>query len=388
MKMKILGLLLYLLSTHLANAQWEKCKNEMSYYVILSLTRDNNNIFAGGHGGSSRGIFLSTDQGENWEKKATTQSTIYSIAVKDSDVYAGGPFDLIYSDNYGNTWTKAKSNLPDTAINVLALQGINLYAGTPIGLYLSTNKGKSWSDISGGISKPSIYSIIFSNDSIFIGTNNGIFLTINNGNNWIELSNNKTKTNFKIFKKGSYLFAGGTGLYMTCDYGKNWIEIDSGLSEKYIQVITGNENVLFVGTVNRGVFYSTNNGTSWIQTDLWYQFIGAIAILGDFVFASDIGGGLYKAKISDILTRTDVTEDYSREDIIIYPNPVSDYFEILGINPYSNTLNNIFEDIRIYNLFGEIVLELSNPSTMVEGKVKIDVSRLPIGIYYLWTRGK
>ncbi len=93
----------------------------------------------------------------------------------------------------------------------------------------------------------------------------------------------------------------------------------------------------------------------------------------------DTMGNLIMIRTPDF--RTDVNETSSIKNIFdISPNPATDFIEIT----YS-TNKGVAEGVRIYNVFGE---EVSTPSllrnaTPQEGNLKIDISGLPHGVYFV-----
>lgn len=63
-------------------------------------------------------------------------------------------------------------------------------------------------------------------------------------------------------------------------------------------------------------------------------------------------------------------------DISIFPNPASDYIQINLTQPSEGS------EIRIYNIYGECVIKLS-PALSEGNEVRVNVSDLPAGVYYL-----
>ncbi len=69
---------------------------------------------------------------------------------------------------------------------------------------------------------------------------------------------------------------------------------------------------------------------------------------------------------------------YTENEILVYPNPASDYIEISGLsNPKLQLGANDDYVIKIYNTFGEIVI------SDVEHLDRIDISHLPVGTYFI-----
>ncbi len=74
-----------------------------------------------------------------------------------------------------------------------------------------------------------------------------------------------------------------------------WTPINSGLTDTIINTIYINGSDIFVGTVNGGVFLSTNNGQSWTQksSGLTELSVYSIASSGSNLFAATMGGGVF-----------------------------------------------------------------------------------------------
>ncbi|WP_027000258.1 VPS10 domain-containing protein [Eisenibacter elegans] len=70
---------------------------------------------------------------------------------------------LYRSDDYGQSWTSLKGNLPDEAVNILIQDPVNpnlLYLGTDQGAYLSWDGGKGWHNIAGDFPNVATYDLI------------------------------------------------------------------------------------------------------------------------------------------------------------------------------------------------------------------------------------
>lgn len=72
-----------------------------------------------------------------------------------------------------------------------------------------------------------------------------------------------------------------------------WVLDTIGIGNKAEQSIMISGNNIFAGTINYGVYLSTNNGSSWTQTSLNNQFIYSLAVNGSNVFAGTYGNGVY-----------------------------------------------------------------------------------------------
>ncbi len=155
--------------------------------IIYCFTVSGNNIFVGTNvfSKNASGISVSTDTALNWKvvNDSISRSNILSLAVKDSDLFAGTLGEGIYlSTDYGKNWIASNSGISNNAVvTSLAIDGKNLFAGTYEGVFLSTDNGKNWSAINDGLTAIGITALAIYNGYLFAGTNN-------NGVWWRSLS--------------------------------------------------------------------------------------------------------------------------------------------------------------------------------------------------------
>lgn len=108
--------------------------------------------------------------------------------------------------------------------------------------------------------------------------------------------------------------------------------------------------------------------------------------LNQFLIAPYIGDGspLDQTMWIDELTvatsqiKSDVSDNKNANQINFYPNPAGDYIEIVGTGSEPAPTG----DIRIFNAMGECVKK-PHPITPQGAGVRIDVSDLPTGIYFV-----
>jgi hypothetical protein len=74
-----------------------------------------------------------------------------------------------------------------------------------------------------------------------------------------------------------------------------WVQVSNGIGNVDVRSLAYSGNNIFAGTNGYGVYLSTNSGTSWTQTSLNIDFVGALAVNGDNVFACTFNNGLYSS---------------------------------------------------------------------------------------------
>jgi photosystem II stability/assembly factor-like uncharacterized protein len=91
------------------------------------------------------------------------------------------------------------------------------------------------------------------------------------------------------------IFAGtiDKGIYVSSDNGTSWIR--TTLNNKIVWAFAAIGNTLYAGTGGVGVFQSTNKGTSWAQTSLNNVSILSLTTIGDNIFAGTDFNGIYRS---------------------------------------------------------------------------------------------
>ena len=169
------------------------------------------------------------------------------------------------------------------------------YAARTSGLYRSDDGGSSWKIEATPISSRGVTSIIFSPDfekdhSIFTGATGGLFRSENGGQNWqwIALpSPPPTITTLIIspnFVQDGVLLAGTLedGVFCSSDRGGHWSAWNFGLLDLSILCMAispnfSDDETIYVGTES-GMFRSTNGGRAWREVDLPIGFEPVISL--------------------------------------------------------------------------------------------------------------
>ena len=290
---------------HLASEGLPKTKYDSTLYGRISSfalfhnETSGTNIFAG----TEDGVFLSTNNGNNWtaansgmaENAAidhlavSTNNSGGTTLVASSSIYGIYHFDGVYlSTNNGLDWIQI--GLTNVRIGTLAIteneaNGTNILAGTYGGMYFSSNNGVDWSFncFNNPNSLSNITALAVSNENILAGIDEGIpfdfhgptaiFISPNNGEIWrpVYCSTDYTIHAFAIVPDdsvGTNIFAGTSyGVLHSTNNGSTWNVVNDGLTNLNVIAIGVSGSNIFAGTWWGGVFMSTNNGTNWNMVD-------------------------------------------------------------------------------------------------------------------------
>lgn len=102
-------------------------------------------------------------------------------------------------------------------------------------------------------------------EKVFAGGYGGIFVGTNEGLNWRHVGP-YTGSISSIISANSYLFAStsSAGVYRSSDEGETWINTSEGLPSPQISKISILDSIVFAGTNDYGIFRSSDWGKSWL----------------------------------------------------------------------------------------------------------------------------
>ncbi|MBS4000003.1 MAG: trypsin-like serine protease [Desulfobulbaceae bacterium] len=103
---------------------------------------------------------------------------------------------------------------------------------------------------------------------------------------------------------------------------------------------------------------------------------------GSVIFSIS-GKDFVSGKRFDFCTSVSSVEEISQDNLFIFPNPANDYIEISSYFINNSSSNNrSLGGVNLYNSLGEIVMTLPLAGS-ARGNVKIDISNLSTGLYFI-----
>jgi photosystem II stability/assembly factor-like uncharacterized protein len=235
---------------------------------ILSLAISGNNIFTGTF---FDGVFFSADKGENWVQKSNGLpywvnnvydtiflETIRAITISGNYIFVGTNKGIFVSSNNGDNWFPKNNGLPKfdslkEDVLSFAVSGNDIYASTRYGVYITTDNGNNWTPKNQGMGNLTVFSLAINVNNIYAGTEIGLFLSTNNGDDWKNIGFQDTAI-VAILINGNYIFASGNGFSWSTDNGNSWTAKNSGLTYLGIRPMIINGDYIFAGTNEAGIF--------------------------------------------------------------------------------------------------------------------------------------
>jgi photosystem II stability/assembly factor-like uncharacterized protein len=236
---------------------------------VAALVVKGSAVFAGT---LTSGVLRSQDNGQTWSVSNTglTDPVVFSMYTDGTSLYGGTKGKLFVSTNDGDSWSNIGNGLPDDAIvRAIASREGHLYVGTNRGVYHSTNNGTSWTQGDSGLTNSDVRSLAVIGNTIFAATfGDGIFRSTNDGQSWSFSGIRDTKV-YSLLVDSSRFFAGtSNGVHRSLDSGRTWSATASFPSgNPTVLSLVRKEQRLYIGTPTRGIWYTTNNGGSWLRSD-------------------------------------------------------------------------------------------------------------------------
>jgi photosystem II stability/assembly factor-like uncharacterized protein len=309
------------------NFIWRSTDDGMSWDVVEQFALTGIGSFAKAgtklFGAARTGIQTSTDNGASWNFEPFSNGA-YSFSSSGSTIYLGSNSKVFKSTDVGATWIDVSTGLGKGGIQALFFDGTNLFAGTPAdsaGVYRSTNGGTSWEPAAAGLpSAKTIRSLISFGAYVFAGTEgDGIYRSSDHGDTWAKTDVNNTllaqQLVFTFCTKDQALFAGAqNGIYKSTDDGATFQRIINGFPSNIglfaWSLTASGGNVVAAVTVLLspsepldGIFYSSDDGSTWHQATLPIVPTAVTAVASDgssLAYAGVFGQsssvkGLYKS---------------------------------------------------------------------------------------------
>ncbi|MFH2048657.1 MAG: hypothetical protein ABIJ12_04340 [bacterium] len=260
---------------------WIAVNNGLTYTEVRSLAVNfSGDILAGTNDG---GIYISTDDGENWTNYGLFTYTVFSIIFNSSgDIFAGTDEGVYRSTDNGDTWVVVDNDI--IAVDLLVNPLGNIFAAAYPGVFRSIDNGENWTKNSNGIINTSIRPLVInSSDAIFSGVNQwGMVKSDDNGDSWQELDFGEYVRSFAV-NSSNDIFAGThhSGLYYSVNDGNTWEQVSNGsfLPEGRFEALAINQSDhIFAGVSGPGIFRSTDNGDNWINCIAGLTGVLSIAI--------------------------------------------------------------------------------------------------------------
>ena len=238
---------------------------------------------------SPRGqAYKSVDSGAHWTALGVSANYLAVDALSPNTLYAGSNGNLSRSTNGGTGWTAVNTGLSysnTSTADVLAVAvdsraGGGVYVGTEGGVFRSTNGGSNWAASNAGLTNLVVTALAIDPlipTTMYAGTRNlGVFKSSDGGASWVNSSTGLLGSGNWVMSLAidpvtpTTLYAGSgtfSFVYKSMDGGATWRAAATGgapqLPASALVINPSNPQIVVAGTLNGGIYRSTNAGASW-----------------------------------------------------------------------------------------------------------------------------
>ena len=361
--------------------QWVQT-NGLSGIQVNKLSSNSNFIIAG----TTNGIYLSSNNGNNWSARKLSNQYIISLASNEQYIYAGTNGNgLFVSSNNGENWNTINTGLSNLQVQTLNIIGNNLIAGTGGGgLFVTSNNGVNWNTLNNGLTVPYISSFANSGTYFFAGTGGGgIFLSTDNGSSW-SFNNFQNKIINSIHIVGVNVFACvfGDGVYLSTNNGSTWTPKNTDITNLYTRCLESDNTNVFLGTGN-GVYLTTNNGNSWLLKNQGFYatpIVNSLLVNNGYIYSASYLLSVWRRSLSEIIGIKKINSGIPREYFLEqnYPNPFNQSTMFNFQCPMAGMV-----ELNVFDMLGREVAVIVNEYLQAGTyEVRFDVGNLPSGIYF------
>ncbi len=290
--------------------------NSLPFYgfKLMQLPDFNNVLLAG----TSRGMYRSTDFGENWQlcNGTSIADDIFDIELKPNNsakIYASFRDGIYVSNDYGQSfavsqyWSITSANAR-SAIAVTPAMPENVYinfgGGTQSLMYLSANGGAGFSLVSSTHPASSAYMCAFAVSPVnvnrlILGALN-ISYSTDGGSSFSAGTNIHADVHDLMYNNG-FLYAGcDGGVYRSADNGATWVYLSNGLAATQYYHMSGtdaNDEAIIAGSQDNGYMRRSNAGV-FSLTAGGDGFSGKFLNNSSNVYIYSLNAGVFRHTIS------------------------------------------------------------------------------------------
>ncbi len=359
------------------NEKWERLakKQAISINIAYDFCKINQNLYALlGNSYGKNSLVVSNDTGNTF-RYATDPKMMnipyYGIYVHTNDsVYVTNNWGIFLSNDEGKNWQKITEDGFTYKVLKLLKVGDYLFAGTiDYGLIKSVDGGKSWKKLKLPTSydEITIKDILYYKKKLYIAT-------------------------IQTYDPSKKIRVRGEGIFMSSDLGESWEKKNKRYPDSLETVsLESYGDYIFAATNwHGGVYYSSNEGADWypLNNGLAGYTMNRIRVFGDYLYAGT-STGLYRYNLKNLVVSVDDSQINVKPDYlwasVAYPNPARDYVQA---KVWWDTHNDIEKaEIVVYDIYGNQVSGRDKvtiiPENDYSGLIRWDCSSDPAGVYLL-----
>jgi photosystem II stability/assembly factor-like uncharacterized protein len=374
-----------------AEDKWEPIDSPSDNFGMSMFVNSTNILFLG----TGEGIFWSSDKGQNWNNATCANGWAHSIFdfTEDSKgrVYASAASGVFVSTDKGNLWYMIKDDYMVMQVGIDELDYLYITSSTQDGkfkLNKSTDKGQTWIEITPQNKTIDFLSLCVQKSTmIILSIGNSLLYSTDGGMTWEQSAEVDEVLTFNSIISSNNSIIGNSlyqninkGIFESID-GKSWHKISTipeVIDFSWLKYNSFSKSVLGYNSI-KGIYESDDNGKTWININEGIpddaQIFDIATGKDGYLYATGSDYKIYRRKSN--INSIDEHEKHDKNEINIYPNPISDYLIVeIGYNDLTAI------KIEIFDLNGIKILDVDN-QYQKKNIINISAQNIQTGPYYL-----
>jgi photosystem II stability/assembly factor-like uncharacterized protein len=273
--------------------QWIMANHDLLNVMVYSLALDPYDVNIVYVASYNNGVLKTIDAGSNWLFSGLFTDKLYAIVINPTltnNLFAGTSGDGLYrSIDFSTSWERSDMGIDNsmvTSIIQVPTYPYPLFSSVyGAGVYQSEYRGQAWSQMNTGLEDQFVHDLVVDplNSKLLYALTDtgGLFKNdLTSGNGWVNTGQGLPVTNYPTQAYSA------DDPFATLDMQENMPISPTGTSVSQTSMVglltmvfaPSDPDDVYIGTVDKGVYRSLDNGTSWIPVGLGGNNIRSIAV--------------------------------------------------------------------------------------------------------------